>query len=103
MVYIPKIRDYLKILTDEKVKDSVVINFSKYFISIREEENSRKAFKLLYTFLTTSDKVKSTVQSNAQLSSSDNCIHCYNVEILNIFNSELQLININNQIKRIAK
>ena len=34
MLYIPKIDDYLKNLTDEKVKDFVVIHFSEYFKSI---------------------------------------------------------------------
>ena len=28
-----------------------------------------------------------------QTNSSDSCVHCYNVEILNIFDPELQLIN----------
>ena len=37
MLYIPKIDDYLKILTDEEVKDFVTINFSEYFKSIRED------------------------------------------------------------------
>ena len=36
MLYILKIDDYLKILTDMEVKDFVAINFSKYFKSIRE-------------------------------------------------------------------
>ena len=31
MLYIPKIGGYLKILTDEEVKDFVAINFSDYF------------------------------------------------------------------------
>ena len=39
MLYIPKIDDYLKILTDEEVKDFVAINFCEYFESIREERN----------------------------------------------------------------
>ena len=39
ILYIPKIDDYLKILTDEKVRDFVAINFSEYFKSVREEEN----------------------------------------------------------------
>ena len=39
MFFIPKIGDYVKILTEEKVKDFVAINFSKYFKSIREEQN----------------------------------------------------------------
>ena len=34
MMYIPKIDDYVEILTDEEVKDFVVINFSEYFKSI---------------------------------------------------------------------
>ena len=89
-MYIPKIDDYLKILTDEEVKDFVAINFSGYFNSIREEQNLRKNAKSLYIFLTAPDKVEKYAPSN----SSDNCIHRYNVEILNIFDSELQLINI---------
>ena len=33
----------------------------------------------------------------------DNCTHCYNVEILNIFDSELQLINTKPIIKNKLK
>ena len=40
MLHIPKIDDYLEILTDEEVKDFVVINFSEYFKSIREKTKS---------------------------------------------------------------
>ena len=87
----PKIDDYLKILTDvEEVKDFVVINVSEYFKSIREEQNLRKVAKSLYIFLTTPDEEEKCEQSN----SSDNCVHHYNVEISNIFDPELQLINI---------
>ena len=50
MQYIRKIDYYLKILTDEKVKDFVAINFSEYFKSIREDENLRKVAKSLYIF-----------------------------------------------------
>ena len=39
MLYIPKINDYFKILTDEAVNDFVAINFSENFKSIREEQN----------------------------------------------------------------
>ena len=85
MLYIPKIDDYLKILTDEEVKEFVAINFNEYFKSIREEENLRKVAILLYIFLTTPDEVEKYVQSNL----SDNCVHHYNVEILNLFNPEL--------------
>ena len=99
MLYIPKIDDCLKILTDDKAKDFVVINFSEYFKSIREEQNLRKVSKSSYLFLTAPDEVERYVQSN----SSDNCIHHYNVEIMNIFDLELQLINNKLQIKRIVK
>ena len=85
MLHIPKIDDYLKILTDEEVKDFVAINFNEYFKSTREKQNLRKIAKSLYIFLTTPDEVEEYVQSN----SSDNCIHCYNVEILNIFDPTL--------------
>ena len=49
MLYIPKIEDYLEILTDEEVKDFEAINFREYFKSIRQEQNFRK--KLLYRFI----------------------------------------------------
>ena len=99
MSHIPKIDDYLKILTDEKMNYFVAINFSKYFKSIREEQNLRKVAKLLYIFLTTPHEGEKYVQSN----SSDNCIHRYNVEILNLFDSELQLINTKLMIKNIKR
>ena len=85
MLYIPKIDDYLKILTDEEVKDFIAINFSKYFKSAKEEQSLRKAFKSLYIFLTTPDKAEKYLPSN----SSDNCVHHYKVEILNLFDPEL--------------
>ena len=80
MLYIPKIDDYLKILTDEEVESFVAINFKEYFKSIREEQNLRKVAKSFYVFLATTDEVEKYVQSN----SSDNYMHCYSVEILNI-------------------
>ena len=39
MLYIPKIDDYLEILTDKKVQHFVATNFREYFKSIREEQN----------------------------------------------------------------
>ena len=92
MLYIPKIDDYLEILTDEEVKGFVAINFSK---TIREEQNLRKVAKLLDIFLTTPDKVESN--------SFDNCIHHYNLKILNLFDRELQLINTKPVIKNRLK
>ena len=64
MLYIPKIDDYLEILTDEEVKYFVAKSFNE---TIRKEKNLRKIVKLLYIFLTT--------QSN----SGDKCAHHYNV------------------------
>ena len=37
MLHISKIDDYLEILTDEKVKDFVVVNFSEHFKSAKEK------------------------------------------------------------------
>ena len=70
---------------------------------MREEQNFREVFKLLYIFLTTPDEIVKYMESN----SSDNCAHHYNVEILNLCDPELQLINtkpvIKLKIKRIVK
>ena len=81
------------------MKDFVAINFSEYFKSIREEQNLRKVDKPLYIFLTTADEVEKCVQSNC----SDYCIHLYNVEILNVFDPELQLTNTKPMIKNTLK
>ena len=37
MLYTPKTDDYLKILTDEEVKDFIAINFSEHFKSTKEK------------------------------------------------------------------
>ena len=71
-------------MTDEEVKYFVAINFIEYVKSIKEEKSLRKVAKWLYNFLKTPDEV----QSN----SSD-------VEILNLFDTELQLINTKPVIK----
>ena len=99
MLYIPKINDYFKILTDGAVKDFVAMNFSEYFKSIREEQNLRKVAKSLYIFLTTPDEIEKYTQSN----SSDNFVHHYYAEMLNFFESELELINTKPMIKRKLK
>ena len=82
MLHIPKIDDYIKILTDEKVEAFVGINFSEYSKSIRKKQNLRRVARSLYIFLTTPDEVEKYVESN----SSDNCIRRYDVEIFNISN-----------------
>ena len=56
MLSVPKIDNYLEILTNEEVKDFAAISFSE---SIREVvlRKVRKVAKLLYFFLTMHDKV----------------------------------------------
>ena len=82
MFYIPKIGDYLKLFTDEEVKEFVAISFSKYFKAaieklyskLKEEQNLRKFAESFYIFLTTSDeggKYVEIMQSN----SSDEYVH----------------------------
>ena len=91
MLHIPKIFDYLKILTGDEVKDFAVINFSEFFKSTREklyskqieEQNFKKVAESLYIFLTTADEEErygKIMQSN----SSDKYLHCYKIEILNL-------------------
>ena len=99
MLYIPKIDDYLETLTDETVKDFVAIYFSQRLKTIRKEQNLRKFGKSLYLFLTTPDEVEKYMWSN----SSDKCVHHYNPEILNLFDTELQLINTKSVIKNKSK
>ena len=53
----------------------------------------------LFIFLTTPDEVEKYVESNY----SDNCVHHYNVEILNLFDPTLQLINTKPVIKNKLK
>ena len=102
MLYIPKINDCLKILADDEVKDSVAINFSEYFKSTKEEQNLRTVAKSLYIFLSTPDEVEKYTKM-MQSNFSDNWIHCYNTEILNLFRPDLQLINIKPMIKNKLK
>ena len=59
MLYIPKIANYLKICTDEEVKDFVAITFTEYYKFTREKlyskltenQSLRKVAKLLYIYL----------------------------------------------------
>ena len=50
ILYISKTSDHLKILTDEEVKDYVMINFSGYFISTRAEQNLAKLLNHFISF-----------------------------------------------------
>ena len=74
-MYIPKIDDYLKILTDDQVKDFVAINFSecfkptreKLYLKLNEEKILRKIAKLFYIFLTTLDEVENYAKMMYQI------------------------------------
>ena len=95
MFCIPTIDDYLKILTDDEIKDFVVINSGEYFKSTREKlysklsrkQNLRKVVESLYIFATTPNEVEKYFEM-MQSNSSDNCVHYYNVEVLNLFDTE---------------
>ena len=41
MLYIPKINNYLKILTDDEGKDFIAINFTEHFKSTGEKLHSK--------------------------------------------------------------
>ena len=68
-------------MTDDKVKDFVIMNFGEYFQSMREklyselceEQNLRKIGESLYIFLTTPDEVEKYVKVT-QSNSSDSCV-----------------------------
>ena len=70
ILYIPKIGGYLKVMTDNEVEDFVVINFDKYFKSmrdklysqLREKQNLRNIVESLFIFLTTPDKVENMLR-----------------------------------------
>ena len=95
MFCIPTIDDYLKILTDDEMKDFVVINSGEYFKSTREKlysklsrkQNLRKVVESLYIFATTPNEVEKYFEM-MQSNSSDNCVHHFNVEVLNLFDTE---------------
>ena len=52
----------------------------------------RKLFESLYIFLTISDQVEQYFTIIMQSNSSDSCIYYYNVQILNFFGPEVQMI-----------
>ena len=70
MLYIPEISDYLKFLTNDRVKDFLVINFREYFKSkieklcskLSKQQNQKKIVKMLYIFLATPDEVENTLR-----------------------------------------
>ena len=96
MFYISRNGGYLKILTDDEVKDFADISFgeqfksTKTFLKLCEEQNIRKVAELLYIFRTTTNKVENYVEM-MKSNSSDNCVHNCNIKVLNLFDPELQL------------
>ena len=61
-------------------------------------KNKILAAKSPFVFVATPDEVEiytKMMQSNC----SDNCVHRYNIEILNLFDPDLQLINTKTMIK----
>ena len=66
---------------------------------------------MFYTFLTTADEVEKYVQLvektetkiRVQSSSSGDCLCCYNIKIMHIYDPELQLINTKHVIKNKLK
>ena len=65
-MYISKIGDCLKILTDNKEKVFLIKNFGEYlkstneklYFKLREEQSLRKVAELFYIFLTAPNEVK---------------------------------------------
>ena len=107
MLCIPKIGHYLKVLADDEGKDFVAISFREYFKSTRKKNILKWRKKILERCwislcLTIPDEVKKYVDI-MQSNSSDKYVHHYNIEILNLFDPELQQINtkpiIKNKIK----
>ena len=70
MLYIPEISDYLKFLTNDRVKNFLVINFREYFKSkieklcskLSKQQNQKKIVKFLYIFLAAPDEVENTLR-----------------------------------------
>ena len=67
MFYITKIDDYLKIFADDEVKDFIVINFSKYFKSMKEKLYSKQNLEWLYKFFATPGEVEKYVEVMQQI------------------------------------
>ena len=76
------------------------------YCTLNEEQNLRKVVELLCIFLTTPNEVDEYVKM-MQSNSSDNCVHHCNIEILNLFDPELQLIHtkpmIKNKLKKLLR
>ena len=69
------------------------------YSKLNKKQNLRKVARWLYISLKTPDEVEEYVQSN----SSDNFIHLYKVEILNLSDPELKLKDKESPIKNKLK
>ena len=63
------------------------------YSKINKKQNLRNIAKLLCIFLTTPDE-RENYAKMIQTNLFDNFLHHYNINILNLLNSELQLINL---------
>ena len=68
------------------------------YYKLNEKQNLRKVAESLCNVLTTPNEIKKYAKM-VQYNSSDSCVHRYNIEILNLFDPELQLINTKIMIK----
>ena len=84
------------------MKEFVVINFSecftstreKFFSKLSEEQNLQKVAELLQIFLAIPEKVEKYAKMR-QSSSSDEYVHCYNVETLKFFDPNCNWLILN--------
>ena len=86
ILYVPKIVDYLKILTDEELKDLVAISFSEYFKSTVEncflnEVKNKILVKLLNCICLTALEEVEKFAKIKQSNSPDKYVHRYNIEL----------------------
>ena len=81
MLYNLRIDDCLKILTNDEVKDFVVLNLENLHSKLAEEQILRKVTESLYIFLRTFDQAEKYVEM-AQSSSYDTSICHYNIRYI---------------------
>ena len=72
------------------------------YCKLSDKKNLIKVVALLYIFLTTPNEVEKYVET-MQSNSSDRYVHRCSIEILNLFDPELQLINTISMIKNKLK
>ena len=79
-------------MTNDEVKDFAVIIFCEYLKSSKKNcvlnyvrsRILRKVVESIYIFLAGHDEIEKYVEM-MQSNASDNCVHHYNIEILNLF------------------